>query len=217
MSTIWGIASSFPTIIFTSIIVILLCYWLLVVLGLMDIELFDIDVDTEMDTDVDMSTILTFMTTLGLTGVPIMIVISIMSFVSFIICYTAVKFGLFWTENESIIWLIGSAIALVSFLCAIPITAQLIKPLKGFFAQLKGDNGAKNLLARTCKIRSTKVTDSFGEAECIMDGASLIIKVRAPEKYAFKKGDTAYIIEFDNLNNIYHVVDEHDFNLTLNQ
>ena len=59
--------------------------------------------------------------------------------------------------------------------------------------------------------RTTKVNEQFGEAECINQGASLILKVRAHEKFQLKNGDLARIIEVDQKSSIYQVIPEKEF------
>ncbi len=217
MSEFWAITNSFPTAIYTTINLVLIGYWLLVALGLFDFEFFDIDIDIDPDIDLDSGTTqLTgfagFLATFGLTGVPVTIVFTILMFVSWTLSYFLVLLGLFWTTNALILWVAGSIILIISFLFSLPITAQIIKPLRKLFRQLYGGSGAKILLGKPCIIRSSRVDLNFGEALCDMEGASLIINVRAEEKYQFKKGDSARIIEHDKEKNTYFIISEEEFN-----
>jgi len=218
--------TSFPTAVFTTINLVIIGIWLFMALGLLDIEVFDIDADVDVDIDIDadvdidadatgLSGVASFLASLGLTGVPIFIVLTIIFFVSWLLSYFTVKYGLFWNNFESIRYLLGTGIMVLSFLVSIPVTAQLIKPLKGFFAKLNNSsNTAKTLLGKQCKVRSTKVSLTAGEAECFIDGASLILKVRADEVYQLKRGDLVRIIDIDPVTSIYHVVPEKEFGIS---
>jgi hypothetical protein len=210
--------SSFPTAIFTTINLVIIGIWLIMALGLIDIEVFDFDLDTDIDLDADASVsgVASFLATLGLSGVPFFIVLTFIFFIAWIISYVAVKYGLFWNNFDSIRYLLGSGILVVSFLAAIPITAQLIKPVRILFAKLNSDTTtSRSLLGKQCIVRSTKVTSSFGEAECENQGASLILRIRADEKYQLKKGDLVRIIEVDQNKSIYQVIPEKEFNINI--
>ena len=220
METFLANATSFPTAVFTTINLVIIGIWFFMALGLLDIEIFDIDGDFDVDVDVELdadasgiSGIASFLASLGLTGVPIFIVLTIIFFVSWLLSYFSVKYGLFWNNFESVRYLIGSGIMVGSFLISIPLTAQLIKPLKTFFAKLNRETTVTSLLGKQCIVRSSKVNSNFGEAECTNDGASLILKIRASEDYGLKKGDTVRVIEIDKANSIYQVVPEKEFSV----
>lgn len=223
METFLSNATSFPTSVFTTINLVLIGIWFFMALGLLDIEVFDLDADVDIDADIDvdmdidadasgMGGIASFLASLGLTGVPIFIVITIIFFTSWLLSYFTVKYGLFWNSFDSLRYLIGSGIMVLSFLVSIPLTAQFIKPLKKFFAKLNAETTSTSLLGKQCTVRSTRVTESFGEAECVNDGASLILKVRASEDYALARGDLVRIIEIDAQKSIFQVVPEKEFN-----
>ena len=214
MDAFLEIAGSFPVAIFTTINIIIIGVWFFMALGLFDIEVFDVDVDIEIDADASsLSGVAGFLATLGLAGVPIFIVLTIIFFTSWLISYFSVKYGLFWNNSDAIRYLVGAGILVGSFLLSIPVTAQFVKPLRKFFAKLNNTTTAKTLKGKQCVVRSSKVNSTFGEAECVNDGASLVLKVRADEKYALTKGDKVRIIEVDQENSIYHVVPEKEFGL----
>ncbi|WP_196139872.1 OB-fold-containig protein [Aliikangiella sp. G2MR2-5] len=210
MESVLEIAGSFPVAIFTTINLVIIGVWLLMALGLFDVEFFDLDIDFDGDVG-DVSGVAGFLVTLGLTGVPIFIVLTIIFFCSWLISYFAVKYGLFWNNSDAIRYLIGAGILVVSFLMSIPITAQIIKPLRKLFTKLNSSTTSQSLLGKQCKVRTTKVTSDFGEAECLNDGASLILKVRSDEKYHLVKGDLARVISVEVESSIYQVVPEKEF------
>lgn len=209
--------SSFPTAIFTTINVVIIGLWLIIALGLLDIEIFDLSIDIDLDTDpTSVSGVTSYLVSLGLTGVPIFIVLTIIFFVSWIISYSAVKYGLFWNNSDFIRYIVGFAILVASFLASIPITAQLVKPLRKLFTKLNSDSTtSQSLLGKPCIVRTTKVTKSFGEAICENQGASLILKIRAKEEYQLKNGDVVRIIEVDQESSIYQVIPESEFSINI--
>ena len=84
--------SSFPTVIYTTSLVVVVGYWLLAFTGTFDLDAFEvgveIDIEAGVDGDVsDIGRVAGLLTTLGLTGVPITIVISLLLLNAWIICY----------------------------------------------------------------------------------------------------------------------------------
>lgn len=203
--------ASLPTAIFTTLTLIVAGYWLLMMLGILDLDILDFDIDLDGDVN-DIHGVAGALLTLGLTGVPVTIVITVLSLVSWLLCYYAVHFGLFWAEPGLLRWLVGSLIAVFSFAFSLPITARLIRPLRKVFIKLNDDVSGSLLLGTTCTIRTTRVDANFGEAECFLNGASLIIKVRTDAKNDFGRGDKAVIIEHDKDNQIYQIVPPVEFN-----
>jgi len=209
--------SSFPTAIFTTINVVIIGIWIIIAFGLIDIDALDLSIDIDLDTDpTSVSGVASYLVSLGLAGVPIFIVLTIIFFVSWIISYSAVKYGLFWNNSDFIRYIVGSGILVVSFLVSFPITAQLIKPLRKLFSKLNNDSTtSQSLLGKQCIVRTTKVTESFGEAICENQGASLILKIRANEKYQLKNGDLVRIIEVDQESSVYQVIPENEFSINI--
>ncbi len=205
--------SSFPTAIFTTFNIVVLGYWLLVIIGFAELDLLDLDLDLDADgvEGSEASILNTILNFFGLTGAPATVVLTVLSLAGFVISYYAVHFGLLFTSSFALKALSGSAILLVSFLLALPLSGIAIKPLKGFFTRIDAQAAEKSMLGVSCIVRSSIVDSDFGEAHCSIDGASLIIKVRSKDE-TFKQGDSVVIIEHDKALNIYHVVSSDKFN-----
>lgn len=86
---------SFPTLLFTGFIVLVLVYWLGAMIGLLDIELLDFDLsgsdaDLELETGNDVSSasaLAGLMLRLGLQGVPVTIILSLIALFGWLISY----------------------------------------------------------------------------------------------------------------------------------
>jgi len=206
--------SSFPTAIYSTGLVVVVGYWLIVVLGLFDFDVFDADVDLEIESDVgEIGGIAGLLTTLGLTGVPITVVISLLILNGWFISY----FSSMYTPNffeyvGLVLFLINTGIVIISLMISIPVTATMIKPLKGLFKKIHQQPIHLSLLGRPCQVRSSRVDHNFGEAECQHRGASLTLKVRSGGDAIFSTGETVFIIEHDKHDNTYLVVSEKEFN-----
>ncbi|MCO7225187.1 OB-fold-containig protein [Pleionea sp. CnH1-48] len=211
MDSFVAIISSFPTAIYTTIMLVLGGCWLLVVLGMFDMDFLSVDIDLDVDLDVQPSGFTGVLSTLGLTGVPILIVITILFFFAWALSYVVAKYLLVWFGSGVIYTSLSIATLVGSFLLSLPITAWAIRPLRKLFRKLYGSSGDKDLMGKECKVRSLKVTPTSGEAECQTEGASLIIKVRADDHIELNKGDTAVIIDYDASNNTYQVITQSEF------
>jgi len=205
--------SSFPTAIYTTALVVVVGFWLLSFTGTFDLDAFDIEVDIDVDGDVgDIGGVAGLLTTLGLTGVPITIVISLLILNAWIICYFT---SLLVPELPQFVSLVQIAInigiVVASFMASIPLTAVMIKPLKGMFKRINQAPISKSLIGATCRIRSSRVDYDFGEAECQHEGASLIVKVRSTGEQAFTTGDSVVLIEHNREKDFFKVVGEEEF------
>ena len=211
MDGILEVAFSFPVVIFTTINLVIIGLWGLMAIGLFDFEFFDVDIDVEIDADTSLSGIASLLVTLGLSGVPIFIVLTLLFFTSWLIAYFFMRYGMFWNTSEILQYIIGTGVLIGSFALSIPVAAQFVKPLRKFFAKLNATTTAKSLLGKQATVRTTKVSQTFGEAECVNEGASLILKIRADEKYQLTKGDLVRVIEIEKEAGIYYVVPEKEF------
>ena len=207
--------SSFPTVVYTTSLVVVVGFWLLAFVGTFDLDVLEVgvDIDFEVDGDVsDIGGVAGLLTTLGLTGVPITIVISLLLLNAWIICYFVSLLMPALPELISLIQVaINIGIIISSFMVSILLTATMIKPLKGLFRNINQAPKSKSLLGSTCRIRSSRVDHDFGEAECLHEGASLIVKVRATGDQVFSTGDLVVLIEHDNKNEFFNIVSENEF------
>lgn len=202
----------YPTVLFTVLLLVLALYWLFAILGMVDIDVLDLDMDVDTDVDLDgLAGLAGLLVTLGLTGVPVTVVITLLSLLAWLISYFAVHLFFFWDSGTLMSYLVGTAVVPVAVALSIPVTAQLIKPLKPLFKKAYLPPPEKVLLGRVCAVRSTRVDERFGEASVDLDGASLILRIRASADKNLKKGDAIVLIEHRPDDNTYWVVPEHEF------
>ena len=93
---------------------------------------------------------------------------------------------------------------------AIPATAKSIKPLKPIFKEAETYT-EKRLIGQQCTVRTSRVSESFGEADFNDGGAGLILKIRAPESAGFKNGDTVILLEHIENEDAYRVISLDEF------
>ena len=200
--------TSFPTAIYTVVVAVMFGFWLLNLTGLFNFDALDIDLDIDLDAQTP-GIFASIMINLGLTGVPFTVVLTILNTIAWLLSYYAVHFGLSLLEPGLAKTLVGISILIVSFAIALPITALVIQPMRGFFSKLNDESTEQSLLGATCTVRTSRVDKEFGEAECSLDGLSHIIKVRCESFNNLKHGDKAVIVDHDQSAGFYYVEQNH--------
>lgn len=186
---------SFPTIVFTLLLGVICVYWLFAIIGMVDIDILDLDIDLDADSDFDLEGFAGLMVTLGLSGVPLTVVITVLTLSAWVISFLVVHFFFFWGDNTLLNTLIGLAVVLGAVAVSIPVTATLIKPLRPVFRALNSPASKKVFVGRSCTVKSTRVDEGFGEANIAIDGADIIIRIRSKPEHGLKRGDKALIVE----------------------
>ena len=221
--------TSFPTVVFTGFLLIVVMYWVLAVIGLLSVDMLDVgDVDlgdvgdvgdigdvasAEPDAAITKANVLAgLLLRFGLNGVPVTIILSFIALLGWLICYYLVYFIMALLPSDIVRWLVSIPILLGSFYGAVMATAVVIRPIRPLF---KSNEQSKptDLLGRAATVKSLEVDSSFGEALINFDGAELLLKVRAEENKQYKKGDTLVLLEYLADINAYRVVSKDEFEL----
>lgn len=202
--------ASYPTAIFSFVLLLCSFYWLIAVLGLVDLDILDVDLP-EPDADIGNINILAgLLMKFGLNGVPVTIILTLISMNGWLLCYFGVHFFVTDIEIALIQFLAGTAVFLVSLYASVMLTAQLIKPIRKFFVN-ETKNSQKTILGQTVILRTSRIDAKFGEATMNDGGAGLVLKVRTDEVNSFKKGERLVPIEYLESTNTYRVISEQEF------
>jgi len=209
--------SSFPTAVFTILFIVCLLYWLVAILGFIDLDFLHLDhlshADIEVDLHHDLSSadaLAGLMLRFGLYGVPLIIIISLIALFGWFFCYYIVHYLFGFIPDGLLHFLVGIPVLIFAFYTAILITAQLIKPLRPLFKKAE-QHTLKKILGQTATVRTSRVDNNFGEAVLEDGGAGLILKVRTIGDEVFKKGDAVVLLEYKEEKNVYRVISEKDF------
>ena len=179
---------------------LVLVYWLFVIFGALDLDMFDIDL--EIDADVDVSSVLSMgfvpLRFLNLGRVPLMLWMSI--------------FGLSWWMLSMLLepisspedWKLMAMFIGRDMGIAVIIVKIATNPLRGKF-DVKEPHKAEKLIGGTCVMLTGEVTASAGQAEYETKGAPLKLNVRATDK-TLVKGDVGEIVDYDPEKHIYFVM-----------
>lgn len=211
--------SSFPTAFFTFLLVIVSLYWLVAVLGFIDIDFLDFDIPDDngelgvnsraefSNPDVLAGLMLRF----GLVGVPITVIVSLISLVGWLLSYYVVHFLFGMVPDGVFRWLAGLPALIGCLYVAAMITSVLIKPLRPLFQKAQQES-VKHILGQCALVRTSRVDNGFGEAILDDGGAGLILKVRSIGEEVFKQGDKVILLEFLKEESAYLVISEDEFN-----
>jgi hypothetical protein len=210
--------ASFPTVFFTFFLLVTLLYWLVAVLGFVELDILDFDIpdvdgglDINSDNGLSAPDVLAgLMLRFGLRGVPVTIIISLVSLFGWLVSYYAVYLLNIVLYEGLVRWLFGLPILLAALYVGVMITALVIKPLRPLFKNAQQET-IKRVLGQSAIVRTSRVDSGFGEAILEDGGAGLVLKVRATGEKEFSKGDKVVLLEYIKSENVYRVVSEQEF------
>tara|TARA_R110000737_G_C14623611_1_gene494128 strand:- start:10734 stop:11366 length:633 start_codon:yes stop_codon:yes gene_type:complete len=205
MEQLLEVASQFPTVIYSTLLGIVVVYWLIGMLGLIDLD-FSGGADLDVDSDVNFSTggLTGLFLTFGLTGVPFTLVISIVILICWLMSFYLQFYLLTWLPDGWLYYLAGFISDCIIFLISLPITAIVIRPLKGMFKSVN-TTSSHNLVGSDATIATGTVSETFGQARLFNNGAEILVDVRCDPEHTFKLGDKVLVIKYLQENHAYIV------------
>ena len=221
MKELFNAAISSPNIIPTALLGLVLLYWLTVVIGALDFDALDFDVDTDIDTEVNAG--VGPVTDAEVNGADVNADggVSLSWFNSILVFFnmSKVPFMLFLTSLVLPLWVIaimtnhylgidsflGGLIVLVpAFMLSLFFAKLLTLPFVKLFAHMqKEDSESKTAIGKIC-VASTLITDTkIGQAQVATSGSPLLLNVITSEGYALKSGDSALVVAYLKDRNLY--------------
>lgn len=205
---------SFPTIIFTGLVMFVLLYWLVSLLGMVEMDTFDLDIPEGFDAgDAISGDNLGFFSAIlfkfGLYGVPLVIMLSIFALLGWLVSYL-MSSVVASTLSGVLLLLAGVVILVVTTVVSAWVTGRLIAPFRKI-AEKRPDKTFKSVLGKVGTVRSSVVNDTFGEVLVNDGGGGLILKVRCTDT-TFHTGDKVVLIDYVHDDNVYTVISEAEFN-----
>ncbi|WP_019948296.1 OB-fold-containig protein [Hymenobacter aerophilus] len=203
----------------TGVLVFVLLYWLTVMLGLLDFKSLDLDVHTDADVHADVhadahagahghagesgtSFVNSVLGFFNLGRVPLMV------FVSFVVLpwWVGSILANYYLGNESL--LVGAVLLVPLLLGSLLVAKVLTTPFVSLFAAMEVESeGANSPVGKVCTLLLPATHEQLGQASVrLRKGAPLMLNVRAASASAeLRKGDTALIIDYDQLHRCYLV------------
>ena len=202
-------ALTFPTLLYSILLAFCAIYWLLASTGLVDIDALDGFLGGDGDSH-HASESVGLLARLGLGGVPIMIVITLLSFFGWLSTYFVHLLVLQYLPTP--LRLIGGIVTLIAALApGVFVTSLLLRPVRKLMVKLRPPM-APSLLGRVGTVISPEVDDRQGRAEFADGGAGLILQVRVAPPAHFIRGERVVLLEHDATANTYLVISESQFN-----
>lgn len=212
MIELMQLAFSPINMVFTMLLISIVVYWMTVILGVLDTDLFDMDLpdmDADVDIDADVDADLDTGVTWGVLHwfyvgeVPIMVLLSI-----FILSLWAIAIlGNYYLNPD-----MRLLPALGVFICNVAISGLVVKclalPLRPVYALfIKDYNAPKKVIGRQGRVVTSHVThDQMGQVELSTRGAPIRLNVRSKDNHVFKEDDEAVVIRKDKKTGIYFIV-----------
>ena len=205
MEQLLEVASQFPTVIYSTLLGIVVVYWVVGMLGLIDLD-FSGDLDINVDSDVEFSAggLTGLFLTFGLTGVPFTLVISVVILICWLISFYLQFYLLTWLPDGWLYYFMGGVSNFIVFLISLPITAIVIRPLKGMFKSVEATS-SHNLVGSDATIATGTVSGTFGQARLFNNGTEILVDVRCDPEHTFKLGDKVLVIKYLPENHAYIV------------
>lgn len=199
-------ALSFPTVLFSFLLCLAIVYWAIVALGLVEVDLLDVEADSLLAGD----GVAALLSKLKLNGVPVTLVLSLLFAGSWFLSYFAELLVLSHLPLGLLRYPLGLVVAVVALGLSLPVAALICSPLRPMFHKAEAVT-SKSVLGQTAMVRSGRVTLAHGEAVLEDGGAGLILKVRADEALGLKRGDRVVLLEYLEAQHAYRVITEDEF------
>lgn len=184
-------ALSFPAVVLGFLLVVVVLYWLLVLLGTMEIDIAGGDVDADIG-DGD-----GFLDGVGLGGVPVTVTGSVLIvvgwFVSLVGTLVLDSLGLSGGLGVAL----GIGVILVALFVGLLAARLVATPLRKLY--VTGEEPSRNdFVGRECVVRTGEVSEDFGQAEVTaVDGSSAVVQVRQTGEHTLTAGTRALIFDYD--------------------
>ncbi len=220
MDPFYEIFLSFPTILFSALILLCLFFCLIAVLGVIDFDFLNFDVpdvdgvDGILDSGADNLTnahvLASLLMRFGLVGIPAPIILFSISLLGWIMSFTISHYVYSYIPDGILQWAVGLGILFVVLYVSAYLTGLILKPFKGIF-ESSNQEVQKEIVGRVGVVRTSKVDNRFGEVTVEDGGAGLIVKVRTFKDEVFSRGDRVVLLEYIVEENVYKVISESEF------
>jgi len=201
--------SLYPTIVFTGLVMFVTLYWMVSLLGMADMDSVDFGESGSDAAVSDLSSTGFFtglMLKFGLYGVPLVIILSLVSLIGWLLSYLYTSFLHQNFDSGVLYYVFGTGALIFVLVVSMWLTGIIISPIRKNIARIPKRNSANNI-GKIAIVRTLSVTDKHGEAELNDGGAGLILKVRSDNSTSLlKKGDRVMLVAYLEETNTYQVV-----------
>ncbi|WP_199034272.1 OB-fold-containig protein [Glycomyces salinus] len=203
------IALSFPPIVFTFGLVLVVLYWITVIVGALDVDMFDLGGDADAELDAGGS----FWSAFGFGAVPFTVVASLWITLGWIVTVL----GTTWVRSSDEVFIPAAASGIALLVAGIGVgmlgAKLLARPLSKLFADPPVTTH-RGLVGKMCVVRTGTVTTDSGQAELTEeDGKVHLINIRRSvheppgiQDELFSRHSKLVIFDYDEAEKIFLVV-----------
>lgn len=202
--------ATFPTVIFTGLVMFVTLYWLVALLGLVDFDDGlggdDLSHHSHGHSEGEQGDIGFFSSLLmrfGLQGVPLLIILTLFSLIGWLLSYFNVALLQHFFTQGTTLTLIATLTLIPIAIVSLALTGMVVAPIRKRLAPSVTPS-SHTLLGEVATVRTMTVDDKHGEAVLDDGGAGLILKVRAFDT-TFVQGDNVILVEYLSESNAYRV------------
>ncbi|MBO3735568.1 hypothetical protein [Glycomyces niveus] len=206
MSEFLDIALSFPPVVFSFGLVVVVLYWLIVIVGALDVDIVDVGGDAELDAGGG------FWSAFGFGAVPFTVVLSLWITLGWIVTVL----GTSWVRSANMFVppaLTGTAVLVAGIGVGMLGAKLLTRPLGRLFEDAPATAHA-DLVGKVCVVRTGTVTLDAGQAEITDDeGSVLLINVRRSphepdgiDEELFARHSKVVVFDYDEVEKVFLVV-----------
>lgn len=201
-------ALTFPTVAYSVLLTVCAIYWLLAATGLVETDALDGLLGTDGDAT-DGTGAAAMLAKLGLSGVPLMVVVTVLAFFGWVGTYY-VQLLVLNHVPDSLRVLAGIATDILMLVPGLIATSLLLRPLSRLLLRLRPPRDP-SLLGRVAVVTTPHVAGNYGQASVDDGGAGLLLQVRHDDPGRFKRGDRIVLIEYIDEQHAYRVISEQQF------
>ncbi|WP_422361405.1 hypothetical protein [Reichenbachiella sp.] len=198
MSELLEFAFSGINLIPTILLIFITIYWAIVILGIVDIDAMDIDL--EVDGGVEIGGLASVLSFFNIGHMPLMVFIT---FFTIPLWMTTLIVNDFLGFSG---YITGLVVFIPSFIVSLFIAKFLTIPIAKFYRKVRNNTEAvENIVGQVCTAKLTITSDRKSQAEIKVNGTSVLIYAMTREGQIVEKGETALIIDFVEAQSFYYV------------
>lgn len=198
-------------IIPTVLLIFVLIYWLVVILGVIDLDMFDIDLDVEVEVEgpevganISVGWLNSALTYFNLGQIPLMIFVSFLALPMWIISVQLNHL----IGNTSL--LLGIVFLIPNLLASLFVAKFLTMPFVKLFSKMTEEGETTmTMIGKICRIILPLNSSTVGQAEVKVDGSSYLISAKTVDGKVMQKGEEGLVIEYHE-DGKYYVVEPYE-------
>ena len=215
MTAFLDYALGFPTFIFGALLVCMLLYWLIAMLGLLEVDSLDHWVlfdgsDHAHGVEHSASALAGLLLKVGLGGIPLTVILTVMFLLAWLASYVLCHFVPMPQGWSLVNILTGTVVGAAALVLGFMATVMVLRPMRGLVAKIAPDETPKILLGRTGLVRSAVVNATQGYGSVEDGGAGMNVQMRSPD-VDLPRGTTIVLIEHLPEHNAWRVVSKAEF------